>query len=580
MLRGSGLVSHTVRGRTIRGGVLRLVSRSLTTSHAKGPSSPELLHITIPELLKRTASKYPDNAAVISMHQNNTLITYKQLDELSTQLALNLMTNEGIAPGDNVAVCCANRWEFPIIQMGLAKLGAVLIPLNTAFTDEQFKSALAHSGAKLLLTQDEIVKKQDSGVKSMASLIGIAKQLNIPVGLINDASFPAFIAKSTTTKALPQLHPDDVINMQFTSGTTSAPKLSALTHINLVNNGNYIGHRMKLSGNAANHPTKQDHLCISVPMFHCFGLVLSNLAALSHGACLVYPSELFDAEESLKAVAKYQCTGLSGVPTMFAKQLEIYDRFKGSFKYLRTGIAAGSAVPVEMMHQLMNKLNMTELVICYGMTETSPVSFMTVHDDPVAKRCETVGRIMPNTEAKIVNPANDSLEALPVGSKGEIIISGYLLQKEYFQNPEETAKHMIYDINGVRWMRTGDEGMMDSDGYLTITGRIKDLIIRGGENIHPLEIENMLFTHPKVSQASVVGVPDAKYGEAIVAYIIPHDGVTCSGEEIQDYVRKNLGPFMTPEYVIFVNDYPKTESGKIRKVELRESAKAAVLTQL
>ena len=328
-------------------------------------------------------------------------------------------------------------------------------------------------------------------------------------------------------------------------------------------------------------------------MFHCFGLVLTNLAILSQGGAVVYASETFDARSTLQAVRTEQCTGLQGVPTMFSAELELKDELKkGGHELLRKGIAAGTSIPVEMMNRLIETLNLDQLTICYGMTETSPVSFMTAPGDTLERRCETVGTVMPHTEAKVIAPNMEpgpvDLTPLPVGKKGEIIISGYLLQKGYHNSPSKTFEAMVADPANPKkvWMRTGDEGVMDEFGYLKVTGRLKDLIIRGGENIHPLEIENVLFKHPAVSQASVVGVPDPKYGEAVAAFIQLHEEYhpprTPSGtishkpgpsvEEIQAFVETNLGHYMVPKYVWFVPDFPKTASGKIRKVDLKGTA--------
>jgi acyl-CoA synthetase (AMP-forming)/AMP-acid ligase II len=550
-------------------------------SKVKGPTSPAVVGHTTGSILEEVCSKHGHLPAIISHHQNVTL-TFSELDRLSSVVARNLAHKGGIKPGDRVAVCSGNRWEYPVLQFALGKLGAVLIPLNTAFTDKQFDSALRHADISAILTTENIIKRDRSRDRDLSGLVASAASIAKEKGVEQDIvyiignpdhpnSFENLLDENVSSVEF-DTHQDNVINMQFTSGTTSAPKLSELTHKNVVNNGIFIGNRMGLSATQGRHPTGQDHMCIPVPMFHCFGLVLSNMAALTHGAAVVYPSESFDPEATLEAITKYKCTGVNGVPTMFAAELEIYDPAKHNLDYLSKGIAAGSPIPVEMMHKLVDVFHLTELTICYGMTETSPVSFMTTPQDPLEKRVATVGRVMPNTEAMIAEPGDDGLNPLPLNKPGEIVVSGYLVQRGYYRDPENSAQVMIKDASGKTWMRTGDEGVIDEEGYLTVTGRIKDLIIRGGENIHPLEIENMLFTHPSVSQASVVGVPDAKYGEAVAAFIIPHHGETIDPQEIKDYIREHIGPFLCPEHVFTVQDFPQTASGKIRKVDLRKQA--------
>lgn len=567
-------------------------------SHVKGPSSPPVSDHTTGTLLTSICEKHGTKPAVISHHQNVSL-TFAELDRLSTIVARNLSDLVNVGKGDRVAVCCGNRWEYPVLQAALGKLGAILVPLNTAFTDKQFESAMVHAECKAVLTTEKIVKRNRSRDRDLSGLITAAKANDSSVFIIGNSqdenSFDKLLdyggPSSLNSLFKFDTDPDNVINMQFTSGTTSAPKLSELTHRNVVNNGMFIGNRMGLSATNSNHPSGQDHLCVPVPMFHCFGLVLSNMAALSHGTALVYPSESFDPQATLDAIRSYKCTGIQGVPTMYAAELELHaDQMAEAGKnqeqhtdpglqYLRKGIAAGSPVPVEMMHKLVDVFHLTDLTICYGMTETSPVSFMSTTTDPIEKRVATVGKVMPNTEAMIVNPQDEKLEhPLPLGEKGEIVVSGYLVQRGYFKDPENSAQVMISRKDPETgqektWMKTGDEGVIDNEGYLTVTGRIKDLIIRGGENIHPLEIENALFTHPEVSQAAVVGVPDTKYGESVAAFIIPHHHhgkIDC--EEIKTFISDHLGRFMTPQHVFLVNDFPQTASGKVRKVDLKDQA--------
>lgn len=379
---------------------------------------------------------------------------------------------------------------------------------------------------------------------------------------------------------------DDIINIQFTSGTTSMPKAACLTHRGILNNGYFIGSRMGL--------TPQDIVCCPPPLFHCFGCILGYMATATHGASIVLPSEAFNPEATLRAVQEEGATALYGVTTMFVAELELLTNstvpYRG-FEHLRTGIAAGSSVPKTLMKKLHETLNLTGLTICYGMTETSPVSCMTTPDDPLEKRLDSVGRLLPHVEAKIVS-VQDRSKVLPIGEKGELVVSGYLVMKGYWGDRERTEEVRVAERDEKTgeekvWMHTGDEAIMDEEGYVKITGRIKDLIIRGGENIHPLEVENVLFAHPAVSEVSVVGLPDEKYGECVAAFVIVHKGVAVEDEagsdsgreggievltkaELRTWVRDNLSHHLVPKYIFWAKEYPKTASGKIQKFKLKD----------
>jgi acyl-CoA synthetase (AMP-forming)/AMP-acid ligase II len=552
--------------------------------------------------LDELVDKYGSLPMLKSVHQNREL-TYSEFRDMALLVARNL-SKFGISKGDAIGVCAGTLWEYAVLQFALGAMGAVLVPLNPAFTLPQFLQALSKSGAKALIIQSQlargrkeprdttpIVEQLTNELKEMKNVFMIppggvsGKDTNPPVKPTGGSEcqvhparvlFEGSMEAGTRCTNEFSTAPDETINMQFTSGTTSMPKISCLSHRNLINNGIYIGNRMGLSATKSTHPTGQDHVCVPVPLFHCFGLVLSNLATMSSGGCLVYPSESFDATAVLQSVRLHKCTALHGVPTMFAAELDLDEEIaKGGLSTLRTGIAAGSSVPIEIMKRLESTFGLDKLTICYGMTETSPVSFMTFPHDSVKYRTSTVGSIMPNTYARVVDPTDPTLTPLPTGKNGEIVVAGYLVQSGYFCDPEKTAEAMITDSDGLRWMRTGDEGVMDENGYLVVSGRIKDLIIRGGENIHPLDVENVLFQHPKVSQACVVGVPDKKYGEAVGAFVIVehrHRDDPPSIEELQELVDSHLGHYMVPKYVYFVDDYPKTPSGKIRKVDLRKVA--------
>lgn len=362
------------------------------------------------------------------------------------------------------------------------------------------------------------------------------------------------------------LRPDEVVNIQFTSGTTSMPKAAMLAHTSILNNGKQIGDRMLL--------TPDDVICCPPPLFHCFGCILGYMATATHGSCIVFPSEAFDARASLKAVQENDATGLYGVPTMFLAELELLADgavARTGLDKLRTGIAAGSSVPRELMSRLHRELNLTQLTICYGMTETSPVSCMTTTDDPLEKRLDSVGRLLPHVQAKVVDP-KDWGRVLNTGEKGELAVSGYLVMKGYWGDRVKTQEVLKADEDGRLWMHTGDEAEMDDEGYVKITGRIKDLIIKGGENIHPLEVENCLLSHPGVNEVSVVGLPDERYGEAVAAFVVrrhsKEGGV--SEQDVRKWVRERLSHHLVPKYVFWVDEYPKTASGKIQKYKLKE----------
>ncbi|KAL4895478.1 hypothetical protein BDV59DRAFT_155820 [Aspergillus ambiguus] len=569
----------------------------LTQSYARGPSEPPLLESTIGDHFDSIVRAYGDRTAVVCKHQDDR-VTYAGLDGKSNALARGL-ESVGVRTGDRVGVMLGNSMEYAIATYALFKLGAILVPLNPSFNTAQVASALGHLQASHLIISAEsnLPRKdprsnlpllqhlvQDLGSSKLESAL-IPSLQNI---IIVDNSYGRFdsspyncltpylslTSDATADKtALPPrgLSPHDIVNIQFTSGTTAMPKAACLSHRSILNNGAQIGDRMRL--------TPDDIVCCPPPLFHCFGCILGYMATATHGSAIVFPTESFNAKAALTAVQEERCTALYGVPTMFLEELSLLQDGEVSsegFQYLRTGIAAGSSIPAELMKKLHKTLNLTELTICYGMTETSPVSAMTTTDDPIEKRINTVGRLMPHVVAKVVDPADRS-QTLPVNVRGELAVSGYLLMKEYWDDPERTAEVMFPDEEGKVWMHTGDEASMSPDGYVTITGRIKDLIIRGGENIHPLEIENCLLTCPGVADVSVVGVPDERYGEVVAAFVIPkeHDKGVTQEETIRTWVRKGLSHHLVPKYVFYFNPheaFPKTASGKIQKFKLKEMA--------
>ena len=514
---------------------------------------------TVPQHFAGIVSQHGDRTAVISRHQQARL-TYDELDRRSNALARGLQ-GIGVTKGDRVSVSLGNNLEFAIATYALFKLGAILNPLNPSFNVEQVVSALKHLrsshlivGAETNLSRKpprsnvpllEHVMPGLRGGKVESELVPSLQQVVLvdnAAGRVNvdelKATVPFEAVAAGNAQTLPDqgLHKDDVVNIQFTSGTTSMPKAACLSHRNILNNGNQIGDRMLL--------TPEDVVVCPPPLFHCFGCILGYMATATHGSAIVFPTEAFDPLASLKAVQEYRGTALYGVATMFLAELELLANgtvAHEGFEHLRTGIAAGSSVPAELMRKLHKILNLHELTICYGMTETSPVSCMTRTDDPLEKRTDTVGRLLPHVEAKVVD-VQDKHKTLGIGERGELAVAGYPVMKEYWGDPEKTAEVMIPDARDPRkvWMLTGDEASMDAEGYVAITGRIKDLIIRGGENIHPLEVENCLLAHEDVFEVSVVGLPDEKYGEVVAAFVHPKEGSGLQAEGVRKWVREKL----------------------------------------
>ncbi|KAF3907800.1 S-dihydroxybenzoyltransferase [Orbilia brochopaga] len=574
----------------------------LTLSRDAGPLEPALLEDTCHGYLHKIADKFGDRTAVVSSDQSIRL-TFDALDSQSSQLAHGL-ARLGVTAGSRVTACLGNSAEFAILHYAVFKLGAILVPLNPAFTAEQVTAALRHLSSEWLVISAETnlpFKKPRSNVGLLDTLIpgfeergnGEAIQSHVvptlknvvmidnSAGRIPRSTFEYFrayedvLADGATAggKAVDvKVDPHDICNIQFTSGTTAMPKAAALTHVNILNNGKFIGDRMRL--------TEEDIIVCPPPLFHCFGCVLGYSACMTHGSTIVFPSEAFDPVKAMRAVQDERATGLHGVPTMYIACLELLKHGKikrEGFERLRTGIAAGTTVPIELMRKLHKELNLVDLTICYGMTETSPVSIMTFPDDPIDKRTSSVGRLLPHTRAKIVD-VQDRTRILPIGEKGELATAGYCLQKYYWGDPERTAEVMIHDEEGTRWMFTGDEAEMDAQGFVKITGRIKDLVIRGGENIHPLEIENALFANSAVAEVSVVGLPDERYGECVAAFVQPTEGKTITKEEVCEWVAQKLPRHMIPKYVFWIKDLdggalPKTASGKIQKFKLQEEGR-------
>ncbi len=536
-------------------------------SYLHGASQVPLLGETIGENLDRTVARFGDRDALISVHQGIRQ-TWAEFHAAVEEVARGLLAL-GIEAGDRVGIWSPNNAEWVTLQYATAKVGAILVNVNPAYRTSELAYALAQSGVSTL-----VLAPRFRQADYLAMLDQVAGQLpalhrrvvlgpEAPPGAmrwddLREAAGRASVDELRAREALLQF--DDPINIQYTSGTTGFPKGATLSHHNILNNGFFIGEGCRY--------TEVDRVCIPVPLYHCFGMVLGNLACTTHGAAIVYPAESFDPESTLAAVEAERCTSLYGVPTMFIAELE-HPRFAElDLSGLRTGIMAGSPCPVEVMKKVQSDMHMAEVTICYGMTETSPVSFQTAPDDPVDKRVSTVGRIHPHVEAKVVDPATGRV--VPRGVPGELCTRGYLVMLGYWENEEATGEA----VDRAGWMHTGDLATVDPDGYANIVGRIKDMVIRGGENVYPREVEEFLYQHPAVSDVQVVGVPDPKYGEELCAWVRLKEGQVVSGEDLHDWCRGQIASFKIPRYWRFVDAFPMTVTGKVQKFKMRETSVA------
>jgi fatty-acyl-CoA synthase len=529
----------------------------MSLAHVRGPAEPALLQEVIGAALRATASRFADGEALVSCAQGIRM-TYAQLDAEVDRVARALLAR-GVAKGDRVGVWSPNCAEWTLLQFATARVGAILVNVNPAYRTSELAYALQQSGMRLLFAPRAF--KSSNYAEMVASVRTPA--LEDCVWLDGDPSWGAFLdeAERASDERLAdreaQLDPGDAINIQYTSGTTGAPKGATLSHINIINNGLLVG--------AGCHYTEADRVCIPVPFYHCFGMVMGNLGAVTHGACMVIPAPAFDAEATLRAVAQERCTSLYGVPTMFIAELDHPGFESYDLTSLRTGIMAGSPCPVEVMRRVIKDMHMDEVTIAYGMTETSPVSTQTAFDDPLDKRVGTVGRVHPHLEVRVVDPATG--ETMAVGETGELCTKGYSVMLGYWNDPERTAEAVV---DG--WMHTGDLATVDDEGYLNIVGRIKDMIIRGGENVYPRELEEFLYTHPDVADVQVIGVPDERYGEELMAWVIPRPGAEIDPDVLRSWCHGQIAHFKIPRYVKVVSELPMTVTGKVQKYKLREMA--------
>jgi fatty-acyl-CoA synthase len=544
-------------------------------SYAHGASEKELLSETIGARLDMVAAATPEADALI-VPQQGVRWSYARLRDETDAFAAGLVAL-GLKPGDRIGIWSQNNAEWVVTQFATAKAGLVLVNINPAYRAHELEYALNKVGCVALILAAAFKTSDYIGILSTlapeladckAGALQAAKlpALRIVIRLGNEKTPGMFnfadlagmatdadIAHLAEVKAGLQF--DDPINIQFTSGTTGQPKGATLTHHNILNNGYFVGEGIRL--------TPADRLCIPVPFYHCFGMVMGNLGVVTHGACMVVPSEGFDPEAVLKTVQAEKCTALYGVPTMFIAILNHPDFAKYDLSSLRTGIMAGSPCPVELMKKVIEKMNMREITIAYGMTETSPVSFQSATDDTVERRVSTVGRVGPNLEVKIVDSEG---RVVPVGVTGELLTRGYSVMRGYWGEEAKTREA----IDASRWMHTGDLAVMDADGYGNIVGRIKDLVIRGGENVYPREVEEYLYKHPKIRDVAVFGIPDAKYGEQICAWIIPHDGQDLTAEEVIAFCSGQIAHYKIPSVVRFVEEFPMTVTNKVQKFLMRE----------
>ena len=546
-----------------------------TLSYVSGSSSHPLIGETIGNCFERSAEKWSEREALV-VRQQNVRYTYAQLKQRVDALAMGLL-KLGMQPGDRIGIWSPNNTEWVLLQFASAKIGLILVCINPAYRSYELSYALKKVGCKALvmaphfrsndyvkmmyelapeLERDEIGSLLAVGLPDLRYVILIGGDRRTGMLPFDDVSALGGAAERARMEELAlSLQFDDPINIQFTSGTTGSPKGATLTHHNLLNNGFFVGEAMRM--------TEQDRLCIPVPLYHCFGLTMSNLNCVIHGSTMVFPSEWFDPLAVLETVEAERCTAIQGVPAMFIAELEHPEFKRFNLKSLRTGIMAGAPCPIEVMRRCVEQMNLREVTIAYGMTETSPVSFQSAVDDPMERRVSTVGRVQPHIEVKLIDREG---RVMPRGTAGEILTRGYCVMLGYWGDPQLTSEA----VDQAGWMHTGDMGVLDEEGFCNIVGRIKDMVIRGGENIYPREIEEFLYSHPAVEAVQVFGVPDPKYGEVLCAWIKKRAGTTVDEESIRSFCKERIAHYKVPRYVMFVEDFPMTVTGKAQKYLMRK----------
>ena len=545
-------------------------------SYLCGQANEPLLYETIGACVERIAATYPDKEALVVRHQNIrwTFSEYKsRIDALAAGLV-----SLGVEPGDRVGIWSPNRVEWCLTQFATAKIGAIMVCINPAYRPYELEYALNKVKCQTIITAaqfktSEYLRMLQEMAPELATCEpGELKSIKLPhlttVIRMGDAVSPGMfnfdkvceMGEDThydrMAEIAPTLQADDAINIQFTSGTTGSPKGATLSHFNILNNGLQVGAGMRF--------TSEDRLCIPVPLYHCFGMVMGNLTCMTHGACAVFPDEGFDPDVVLRTVVEEKCTALHGVPTMFVAETDLPNVAEYELSTLRTGVMAGAPCPLELMHQVIDKLNMSEITIMYGQTETSPVNHMTDIDAPAEKRCGTVGRVGPYQEIKIID---ESGRVVPLGDKGELCCRGYSVMQGYCDDEARTDE----TIDATGWLHSGDLAEMDEEGYVQIVGRIKDMIIRGGENVYPREVEEFLYTHPDIQEVQVFGIPDERYGEIVCAWVQLKQNATLNEEGVKSFCRDQITHFKVPSLVRFVDEFPMTVTGKIQKFKMRET---------
>jgi fatty-acyl-CoA synthase len=531
----------------------------MTDSYARGEETVALLDETIGANLERAVRGHPDADALVSCAQQRRY-TYAQLGEAVDELARGLLA-AGLQKGDRLGIWSPNCAEWVLVQYATARVGVILVNINPAYRTAELEYALSQSGCRIVIAAPAF--KTSDYRAMLAEVAPRLPELERVVFLDGEdwdrlLAGAAGISPAALQSLGDSLRPHDPINIQYTSGTTGFPKGATLTHHNILNNGFFIGEGCRYA--------EADRVCIPVPFYHCFGMVLGNLAVTTHAATIVIPAPAFDSDATLRACAQERCTSLYGVPTMFIAMLDDPGFAGHDLSSLRTGIMAGSPCPVEVMKRVIELMHMSEVGICYGMTETSPVSTQTTHDDPVAKRVGSVGRVHPHVEIKVADPAGGSTASR--GETGELCTRGYSVMAGYWNDPERTAEAI--DADG--WMHTGDLATIDEEGYVNIVGRIKDMVIRGGENVYPREVEEFLYGHPGIADVQVIGVPDARYGEELMAWVIPRPGASVDRDSIREFCHGRIAHYKIPRYVKMVDAFPMTVTGKVQKFKLREQA--------